>query len=272
MAGRVAGSRENQALRLLTALVLVAAVACSRDGPRRVLAQRALLKRQIEDLSSLVQAAEKGALLPRDKLVVAVSERMVTRVIQLALPREQVVAERYRVRLERVDVQLRDRHGTVRFDGRVSSTEGSPQEFTAELAVFGLVEAVEADQASGVLRARLSVVGFELQRFGLQGETETGRRMVEELARLGAEAFQPLALPVAIPVRLEQELALPGAGGNGPVRFPAASVPLRLTVADVAAHGGRLWMALDVAAGPWRKGPPSPTPAASPGVPAGGGR
>jgi hypothetical protein len=58
---------------------------------------------------------------------------------------------------------------------------------------------------------------------------------------------------VTIPVHLEQEIGLPGVSGAGPVRVRAATVPLSVKVADVVAHGHRLWVALDVSAGEWKK-------------------
>lgn len=239
---------------LLATQLLIAAGACSREaGPRRVLAQELVLKRQIEDLTRLVEVAERGALLPPDELVIAVSEQLVKDVARLALPREQVVAGKFRVRIEKVDVRFRDKHGSVRLDGRVSLADGPSPEVFAELAVFGLIETVELDPRSGVLRGNVSVIGFELARVGVYGESAAGRTLIEELARLKAGALQALALPIEVPVALEREIVLPGLGDGGPVKLVPKRFPLKVTVADVAAHGERLWVALDVALGPWTR-------------------
>ena len=237
-------------------LAALAAAACGGGaGPKRVVAREVVLKRQIEGLETLIASAQRGELFPRDRLVVAVHEEMVRELAALALPREEVIAEDYRVRLDRVDVSFRDRWGSVRLDGRVSPAGGSANDVFAELAVFGQLDAVEVDPGTGVLSGRVSVIGFELQRFGVFGESAAGRRLVERLAEQQAEALAALASPITIPVRLEQEITLKGLGPEGPVRVRPARFPLKVTVADVSAHGGRLWVALDVEAGPWTRRP-----------------
>lgn len=221
--------------------------ACSRDRlPGGLLAREALLERQIDELSMLGRAAERGGFLPRDKLVVAVSERLANALAALALPREQVVAGRYRVRLETAEVRFRAEHGSVRFDGRLSPVESLPQDFVAQLALFGAVDTVELERSTGVLRCNVSIVGFELTHLEVQGAAETGRLLLAELGRQGVDALKALAFPLEIPVRLEQEIALKGVSGEGPVRLRPSSLPLRLAVADVAAHAGRLWVAVEV--------------------------
>src|SRR3989442_10278123 len=105
---------------LLLALLPAALAACGGDrGPQRFLARKAVLERQVEDLRRLVRAAEEGGLFPPDRLVVGVSEPLANELARLALPREQVVGGRYRVRLERAEVRFRDEHGSVRFHGKV---------------------------------------------------------------------------------------------------------------------------------------------------------
>jgi hypothetical protein len=41
---------------------------------------------------------------------------------------------------------------------------------------------------------------------------------------------------------------------EGPVSVRAGALPMRASVARVLALQGRLWVVLDVAAGPWRPG------------------
>src|SRR5262249_25290261 len=133
-------------------LALLLAPACARDRlPGGLLAREALLERQIQELSLLGRATERGGFLPKDQLVVAVSERLANALAALALPREQVVAGRYRVRLETADVRFRGEHGSVRFEGRVSPVESLPQDFAAQIALFGAVDTVELERATGVL-------------------------------------------------------------------------------------------------------------------------
>src|SRR5262249_34499529 len=132
------GGSSSRALTLV--LAAAALVGCSRRtaDDHRVISQELVLTRQIEGLRALIAAAEKRSLVPSDKLVVAVSEQIVKDLAALALPREQVIADKFRVRLEQVDVRFRDGAGSVRLDGRVSPAGQPPDAVFAELAVFGL--------------------------------------------------------------------------------------------------------------------------------------
>lgn len=225
------------------------------------MAREAMLRHQIDGLETLIASAEKGTLFPKDLLVVSVDEQTVRDLALLALPREEVIAGKYRVRLDKAEVGFRDKWGSVRLDGRVSPAGGSADDVFAELAVFGHLATVDIDE-NGVLKGRVSVIGFEVQRFGVYGESAAGRRLLEGLAEQQAGALSSLALPITIPVQLQQLITLDGLGPEGPVRVLPAQFPLKVTVADVSAHGGRLWIALDVQAGSWTRVPPS-TPASA---------
>jgi len=54
------------------------------------------------------------------------------------------------------------------------------------------------------------------------------------------------------------------------VRLLPASLPLRLTVSDVAAYSGRLWVSVDVTANPQPKKPAASPPRGSPRAEGGG--
>jgi hypothetical protein len=247
-------SRLCRALTPVLVAIGVAGAACrGPKAPQRVLLdEEAVLKGQIEGLRELLDRAEKGTLFPRDQIVVSVGEQLVEEMAQLTLPREQVVGDRYRVRIEAVDVRFQDKHGSVRLDGRVSPVNRAPEDVFADVAVFGLMDSVELDAASGDLTARVSMIGFELKHVGVFGETRLGRRLLQELGERHADDLRALVFPVTIPVHLEKEIALPGLTGSGPVRVRAATVPLSVRVADVVAHGRRLWVALEVSAGEWK--------------------
>ena len=243
---------------ILPALLVATVAACRSDrGPLRFLARKAILERQVEDLRRRVRAAEQGGFLPKDKLVVGISESLANEVARLTLPRDQVVGDRYRVRLERADVRFRNEHGSVHLHGKVGVAGGKEDVFFAELALFGIMDTVRVDRETGVLRGDVSFDGFELKRFDTYAESETGRLLLEELGRQGLDALKALAFSIAIPVRLDQEISLGRAAREGPVRLLPASLPLRLTVTDVEAHAGRLWVTVDVSASaepalPWR--------------------
>jgi hypothetical protein len=237
----------------LSSLLLLTTLACSArapEAPRRVVAQEATLRTQIEGLEAVLARAAQGQLLPEDELAVAISEKLVKDVARLALPREQVVADKYRVRLETVDVRFRDGVGSLRLDGRVSPADRAPEDVFAELALLGLVDSAEL-LSGGRLRLRGRPIGFEVKRVGVFGESDLGRSLLERLAAERLEQLEALAFSVDVPVQIEQALALKGLDSGGPVRIRPARVPLTVRVGRVAAFDERLWIALTAQAGAW---------------------
>jgi hypothetical protein len=223
-------------------------------GPPGVLDLESHLTRQVADLRALVKRAEKGGLVPTDGLVVAVREDVVQRMAELALPREEIVGGRFRVRLERAEVRFRDRHGTVRLDGRVGWA-GDADLYRADvfvdLTVFGRIDTVAVDPKEGPLTAEMVPIGFEIRRLNVGEQQPTVRQLAEGLARALPEGLSALRSTVTIPVAFEHQLRLAGRE-SGRFRFRPASLPLRLVVKDASAHGGRLWVSVGVEAIPRR--------------------
>lgn len=233
--------------------------ACSNAGaPLRVVAEEENLTREVQDLRRLVERAERGALVPNHGAVIAVGERIVRRAVELSLPREEVLEGRYRVRIDKADVTLRDGHARVRLDGRVDwvgETRLVEGDISAELTLFARVEAVAADAEAGTLTARVAPYGFELRHLRVGEEQPRTRQLVEAVGRALPEALSAFATRLTFPVVLEQRLRL-GALRKGPVAVDGASVPLRFRVSDAFAQGGRLFVVVRVDAGQWTRDRP----------------
>ncbi len=231
--------------------VLVFSACRDRDEPARVLAREEHLHRQIEDLRILVDRAAKGALVPADGAVVAIGEDLAEQLLRLALPREVLLGERFRARLEKAEVRFRDKHGAVRFDGRVRWAHDADlfdADVSADVTVFARFETVELHPKEGVLVAQIVPMGFEIQRLRVGGESRAARRFAEGVSEQLRDSLPALAFPLTIPVAVEHELRFAGVE-EGPLRIRGASIPLRVAVRDASAHGGRLWIVLQVKAG-----------------------
>ncbi len=221
---------------------------CGGAPPQRVLDLESHLSRQVADLRLLVDRATKGSLVPTDGLVVAVREDVVRRMAELALPREQVVQQRFRVRLERADVRFRDRHGAVRLEGRVGWADAGDlkrADVFLDLVVFGRIDAAAVDPREGSLTVEIVPIGFEIQKVSVGEGQPTVRQLAEGAARALPESLSGLSTRVTIPVAFERELRLDGRD-SGALRYRPASLPLRFVVKDVSAHGGRLWLSVAV--------------------------
>ena len=242
--------RRRRAFLALVLGVLAGAVAsgCHEGPPERVLDLETHLGRQIADLRTLVERAEKGRLVPTDGVIVAVRESVVQRMVQVTLPREQVLQGRFRVRLERVDVRFRDRHGAVQLEGRVAWADDADlyrADVSVDLTVFGRVDAVAIDRKEGTLTAEMVPIGFEIRNLTVGEQRPTVRRLAEGLARGLPEGLSSLRSTLTIPVAFESRLRLDGVEA-GPVRLQPSSLPLKLSVQDACAHGGRLWVSVRV--------------------------
>jgi hypothetical protein len=237
---------------LLVALAASPVAACAErggasGGPG---AEEEELRREVEDLRRLVHRAERVGLVPSEGLVVAVGESLARQLVQLTLPREQVVEGGFRVRLDRAEVRFRDGYGALELDGQVSGAEDAS--VSVDLTVQAKTGTVALDAGAGTLTVQVVPTAFEIHRVAMGEEDSGTRAFAEGVARALAGALTGLAAPFTIPIAFEREVRL-GQLEAGPVRAPAASVPLKIAVRDVSAHGGRLWIVLRVEAGRWTK-------------------
>jgi hypothetical protein len=198
-----------------------------------------LLERQQQGLEGLIKAARAGRLLPFEEILVVVQEGLVQRLLEAALPFEQTIAGRYRIRVETVSVAFEDGFGLVQLGTRASLVE-DPSSF-AEVDVYGGLDIVELDPTTGVLKGRVKVLAIDTQRVDLRGITAPVRRLVDDLSREQLSAFEPLLSSVEIPVRLESEVTIPAVHDSG-VHIESARLPVEVAIVDVKAFRGKLWV------------------------------
>jgi hypothetical protein len=204
-----------------------------------------LLERKKAGLEGLIRAARSGRLVPFEEILVVVQEGLVQRLIEAALPIEQVI-ERYRVRVESVRVTFEDGFALVHLSGRASLTD-QPQTF-AEIDVYGGLDIVDLDPQTGVLTARAKILAVDTQRVDLRGISAPVRRLVDDIGRERLSVFEPLLESLEIPVRLESEVVIPAVRDAG-VFIEAARAPVAVGIVDVKAFRGKLWISASAQAG-----------------------
>jgi hypothetical protein len=233
-------------------VVALMALTCRRP-PAAPAPEEAILRRQVEGLRQLVGAAEGGRLVAFEQLLVVVDDTLVQDVLASAMPWEQIVAERYRVQVAGAEVQFEDGFALVRLDGRVSLAADPEARVFADVRVYGGLDVVELDRASGVLTGKIALIGFDVSRAEVLGSSLVDESLAAEFGRQRLESLSALASPLKIPVRFERQVRIPGVGPEGPVSIDAAAIPMTVSVADVKAFRGRLWVSLRASA---REGPP----------------
>jgi hypothetical protein len=224
---------------LLAAILSLTSLSCraGREAHRPV--EELLLERERQGLEGLLAAARGGQLIPFNQVLVVIPQELVQELIEATLPFEQILSDRYRVRVESARVGFDDGFGLVHLRGRASLKDDPST--AAEIDVYGGMDIVELDPESGVLRGRVKVLAVETQRVDVVGFAAPVRRFVDQLSREQLTAFEPLLSNVEIPVRIEREIRIPAVDQNG-VRIQEATLPVEAAIVDVKAFHGKLWV------------------------------
>jgi hypothetical protein len=231
-------------------------------------AEEAVLERRRQGLMTLVQAAAQGPLVSRDadRVLFLVDQSLVAALLATQVPREYVIEDTFRIWVTGARITFEDGLALVRLDARASLV-GVEEEAFADVAVFGDLEILRQQPSAAVLKARINLIAMDVRRVEVAGKRDVDA-LVERLGKARLSAFAALASELEIPVRHEHEIEMP-AVDEGPVRIEASTMALRLTLVEVKAFKGRLWISMaasfDAAAAP----PPAvirtlPVPAASP--------
>jgi hypothetical protein len=242
--------------------------------------RKQMLDLQVRGLEELLAAARSGPLLRFEDLLVTVNEELVQDLLTAAMPYERVV-DGYRIRVNTARVRFREGLALVELAARASLAGRDERTAFADLRVYGVLEVVGLDPSSGVLHARVPIVGFEVPQVTVLGFSPPVRALVRSLAREPLNEFAELASNIEIPVAVESAIEMPPIEDDD-VRIAAAMLPLRVVVEDVKAAAGKLWVtigmdvqrtAVESAAGwpPRSMATQRPAPAGRPGRGAGGG-
>jgi hypothetical protein len=231
----------------LVALGLLGALALrcgDRKGGGEQHAKLAVLEREVAGLRASVAKLQKGeAVLPEDAVVVSIGEDVVKQFLNAQMP--------FAIEVESYKIELKD--AIANFTGTPSVTlQGAIvhkdyPDYVGEVRAIGALDSIEVDASSGTLRARVAIDHVDLlQAGGLEKILASGT--LDELARTIRKQLAGKVPEVQIPVKIEQSIDLPSLT-QGPVRVQGASMPLAVSVADVFAGQGRLWIALNVVPG-----------------------
>lgn len=238
------GTRAWRAAVLLAASTLTACGSAGDHAAGDLRAQRVVLEREVEGLRAVVHRLERGEpLLPADDVAVAIDEAFVRDLVLAQLPFDADV-DRFHVRLTDVDVQFRG-SPTLQLHGRIQVRD--QPDVTAAVSLFGALDDIRVDADRSTLRATLAADHLTVAETTglaayLSGETlnELARRVRIEVTRQLPE--------VKIPVSVQQAIDLP-AVAEGPVRIAASRLPLSVSISQVVAARGRLWISVHVTPG-----------------------
>ena len=207
-------------------------------------AQRVVLEREVEGLRAVVHRLERGEpLLPADDVAVAIDEAFVRDLVLAELPFDADV-DRFHVRLTDVDVQFRG-SPTLQLHGRIQVRD--QPDVTAAVSLFGALDDIRVDGDRSTLRATLAADHLTIAEATGLASYLSGETLNELARRVRLETSRQLP-EVRIPVSVQQAIDLP-AVAEGPVRIAASRLPLSVSISQVVAARGRLWISVHVAPG-----------------------
>jgi len=199
-------------------------------------------------------------ILPPTDVVVGISDATVQDILAAQLPFE-AEAKGFAVSMREARLRFQGAPG-ITLLGTISHVDHPG--LVGEVEAIGALDDIAVEPASGTLGAKVVIDHLDLVRMaGLEGYVPDGA--IDELARALRHAFEGRIPPIQIPVRVEQAIAFPSVT-EGPVRLQGATMPLAVSVSDVLAGRGILWIAVHVEPGEITRQEPPPADAPLPGT------
>ena len=236
----------------MSGLAAIVALGCQRrEPPEATLARStaAFRRAQIESLETLIAKAEKGELVTTDQIAIGISEDVVKSLLNASLPREIVVADRVRVRIESACPSSGATRPACCSAPRPAASNMPGASATLEMG--GGLDEFRFE--NGKLLARVSLGHFTVLESSIG---DLAADALDSLVRANAALIQDAIPPLEIPVQIEQSIKIGGLTEGAVVAKPGA-LPLEIAVSQVLPVNQRLWVLLEAKAGPWQ-------PAASP--------
>jgi len=245
---RTSGPEARTALAAV-AFAIMGAVGCGRsEAPEATLARSsaAFRRAQIANLEALIAKAEKGEVVTSDQIAIGISEDVMKSVLGASLPREVVVADRLRVRIESAVPVFRGSVAGLVFRATASSLDVDGASATLEIG--GTLEKFQFE--NGRLLSRVALAHFTVLESSVG---DLASDALQHLVQSNSALIQDVIPPLEIPVQIEQSIKIGGLTSGAVVAKPGA-LPLEITVSQVLPINQRLWILLKAKAGPWKPG------------------
>lgn len=207
--------------------------------------RKALLLRQNQGIRELIEAQEKGSMVPTGRFLIGIGETVVGDLFRSELPLDRPLGERLEIHLDTATILFRDKFGVVTLDGNVHRRATPDRK--AAVRVIGGLSSVAVDPETKQLRLRIAIDDIEILEAGVLESVLGGgtRKFLAEKARPMLEDALP---ELSVPVALGQSIAVPAIEADA-VSLASVQVPLDFAVERVIAAGGKLWITIDAKVG-----------------------
>jgi hypothetical protein len=245
---RLFSCRVSLALALGLALLVPACGQRESLEDARARAMETVLLSQLADLRKLVAKAESGELVTEDRIAIGITEETSTSLLQASLPQEKVIGDRVRVRIDTAKAFFNGNSAVLAFRATARTVRASAE---AHLELGGRLADFRIEK--GRLTSRIELVHFKVLDSSLG---DMASDVLENIIGGNLDKLSPLLPGLEIPVQLEESIPIAGLR-EGVVTVKPGTLPLKMALAEVIPVNQRLWILLEVKAGPWIKEAPA---------------
>lgn len=220
--------------------------ACSVDAPQRqAIIERDQLRREVAGFRSLDSLAREGAVDRKKDVIITVSDSLLRDMFVAALPVTATLPGDLKVQLTKADVTFRANAARVHVTGDLQRT--AFPKVAALITLNGALDAFAVD-STRTLRARMTLDDVAVEApSGVPGALgPIALSMLQSVVERGLPELTAKLPAMALPVRLDRDLRLPGFGPEGVIAIPAVSAPLTVAAHNVVAFRNRLWLSISV--------------------------
>ena len=236
--------------RAIGLLLLPLAIGCGRADPvaRERIVERDQLRREVAGFRSLQKMAPGKVVDREHEVIVSVTDTLLRSLLDASFPLTVDLRNSATATLTSAQVVFRANVARVDITGIVRRT--SYPHISAVVKLRGAMDNFVVGKGNG-LSARISIDDVEL-------DTPSGTlAALDPIVIAVLQSVVERSLPeltsglptVAIPVRLDQTMNLPGFGPEGMLSIAASSAPLSVEASRVIAFQNRLWIILHVELG-----------------------
>lgn len=209
------------------------------------MARKAFMMRQNQGIRELIAEAERGSLVPTDRFLIGIDERIIADLVRYQLPLERPLGKRFIIHLDQATILLRDKFGAVTLDGNIHRRK-TPERRIA-VRIHGGLGGIAIDPKTNLLAVSIAIDRIELLEAGIL-ENVLGSGGKKFLSEKGRGLLQDALPTFQIPVALAQNIRVP-AVQEGAIQLSSLTVPLDISVERVIAAGGKLWVTLHAEVG-----------------------
>jgi len=241
---RVKSLRPRTGLAPALAAALLSAGCEPRESleDARARATESVARAEIADLQKLIAKAEAGQLSTETRVAIGIAESVSKELLEASLPQEKMIGDRLIVRLETAQPFFRGNNAILVCRASARTPRSSA---AAHLELGGRLTNFRIDQ--GKLVSGVEIVHFKVLDSSLG---DMGSDVLESIVGGNLDSLSGLLPGLEIPVTLEESIPIAGLNA-GVVQVKGGSLPLKVSLAEVIPIKERLWILLDVSAGPW---------------------